>query len=328
MKLFNSILNEIFSKQKSGVKIFKNPQFNSKFENELLFFCKPDCFLDKNKKDFLKIAKMIDDKFREYEVYPSGGILYSGKALAEHNIMNRHYGFINKLSLHASEIITKEEKDIMCKTLNVSEKDVSFLGGHEFLKKYPQFDDLSIKPFWLAKESYKLRSGFYYQLYSVNNDEVVLINGFHPPQLKHYTAPDRQILLMILHTNTDWEKVKNEMTGNTFPEKSSPNSIRGKLFFNPDEYKTHSMNVSNNYVHMSAGPFEALYEINNFFAPIDELDFKITDTNIGLRLEKNVPLLEKILENPILDLKEPEDLFTFTENMNTSIALESIQKID
>jgi hypothetical protein len=79
---------------------------------------------------------------------------------------------------------------------------------------------------------------------------------------------------------------------------------------------------------MSAGPFEALYEINNFFAPIDKLDFKITDTNIGLRLEKNVPLLEKILENPILDLKEPEDLFTHTENMNTATALESIQKLD
>lgn len=319
-------LDKIFNNKKnSGVSILEKPVFTGDFENELLFFFKPDCFLNKNEEDFTKISSMVETKLNDYDVYPSGAIVYSGNALAEYKIMNRHYGFINNLSLNASKIITEDEKQIMLNTLEVSEKEVCFLGGHEFLEKYPQFDDFSIKPFWLAKDSYKLRSGFYYQIYTVNNEQVILINGFHPPQLKHYTASDRQILLMILHTNTDWNKVKNDMTGNTFPEKSNPNSIRGQLFFNPDIYKTHEMNVSNNYVHMSAGPFEALYEINNFLSPVDGLYFDKKETNLGLKLNKDEVQIEKILKNPII--KDSKDLFSVSENSNTIKSLDYIKNI-
>ena len=327
MLKFEYFLNEIFSKTKSGVKILEAPQFTSEYENELLFFFKPDCFLNKNKDDFLTISSMVNSKFYEFDVHPSGAILYSGESLEKYKIINRHYGYINRLSLNASKIITAEEKKIMLKTLGVSENEVCFLGGHEFLKKFNQFDDFSIKPFWLAKNSYKLRSGFYYQLYDVNDEKVVLINGFHPPQLKHYTASDRQILLLILHTNTDWKKVKNEMTGDTFPEKSALDSIRGQLYFNPDIYKTHTMNVSNNYVHMSAGPFEAFYEMNNFFSPLDNFSFSKENTNVGLKLNQNSDLLDKILENPILDLPDPEDLYSITENLNTTNALKYLSEL-
>jgi len=114
------------------------------------------------------------------------------------------------------------------------------------------------------------------------------------------------------------------MVGATFPEKAVPQSIRGTLYAYPQRFGFETVSIANNGVHLSAGPFEALFEIVNF------------GTAFGLELEKQPPLVAQrmlglgsdieqvldLLSNPtVTTLPKPIDLFTATEDMNTEEAI-------
>lgn len=314
-------IKEIFSNKNNDFQILKPIEFSKNFENELIFFFKPDCFTNKSADDFQKISEMVFEKFSKFDVEISGAILYSGDALKRYKIMSQHYGFINKLSTQASSILSNEEKETMKNQFDLSEID--FYGGHEFMKKFPKFSADSTNELWLTKHSCKIQSGFYYQLYDVNGKQIIMINGFHPAQLEHYTTSDKKIVLCLLHSNTSWAKIKNDLTGRTYPENSLPDSIRGALYSNKDVYNSHNISVSKNYVHMSAGPFEALFELNNFFSPIEELNFDITQTNLGIKLNSSGYDALKTLKNPTVNVNGvSDDLFSATENMDSKDSLD------
>ena len=115
-----------------------------------------------------------------------------------------------------------------------------------------------------------------------NGEDFILVNGFHPAQLFHFTNETHRIVLVLVHSDTPWGTLRNEMVGATFPEKAVPNSIRGTLYANPNDYGLESVSIANNGVHLSAGPFEGLFEIRNFFGHILDLD-----------VEKQPPLILK-----------------------------------
>ena len=77
--------------------------FNTTKRNELLFFFKPGCFNVRDSRNSRAILEMVLTKLRTYQVSISGILLLSGKRLEELCIMDRHYGYINKLSKHVGK---------------------------------------------------------------------------------------------------------------------------------------------------------------------------------------------------------------------------------
>lgn len=199
------------------------------------------------------------------------------------------------------------------------------LGGHEFLQEFNEFDEHSLDKFWATKKAIKLRSGFYIQKYAVKGNEVVLVNGFHPAQLRHYTDPSHQIVLLLLHSDTDWKVLKWDLVGDTFPEKARLGSIRGEMFSNSDKYGMRQVSIGNNCVHLAAGPFEALFEINNFLKDVRVLEFKLSETHMFRKMsERRISKenIEKSIENPVARINEKEiDLFTYTEDKDSYEAI-------
>ena len=61
------------------------------------------CFNVSDAKYTQLIIEMAMEKLREYQVSISGALLLSGTRLEELEIMDRHYGYINKLSKQASK---------------------------------------------------------------------------------------------------------------------------------------------------------------------------------------------------------------------------------
>lgn len=308
--------------------IIKNFELNNtkNIQNELLFFWKPECFLVNDINYTKNIIEMVLQKFKLYEVNISVVLLLSGKRLDELSIMDKHYGFINKLSRKASEIINGDELLKIQQNLEINNlKEYKILGGHEFLKKFNNFTEDSLDDLWRTKKSIKLRSGFYIQKYTINGENVILINGFHPSQLKHFTNFSHKIIVLLLHSDTDWKILKNDLVGNTFPEKAKQDSIRGEIFTNTHKYGIQDVSISNNCVHLSAGPFEALFEMDNFLKNIQNIEFNLSRTNMyslmiksGLKKEE----IEKCLSNPKFQFNEKQtDLFTFTEDKNSSEAI-------
>ena len=295
-------------------------------ENELVFFIKPELFnVDDNDK-ILNSLQLIEEKFAEFQVVVNGVVILPGEELAEHEIMNRHYGFINQLSRLASKMVTSETRQQIFEVLDFEDDgEYKILGGHEFLQTYSEDID-TLNAMWFGQDAKKLRSGFYFVPDKYKGDSIVLINGFHPSQLMHFTRKDHRILLMLIHTDADWYDLKFDLVGDTFPERANPKSIRGQLYAKPKEYGQAEVGINTNGVHLSAGPFEAAFEVVNFFGDI-----------LSLNIEKTPPLAIKravelgfdqshalsLLDNPPVG---ESDLFSETENMNTLEAIQFAQE--
>jgi hypothetical protein len=291
--------------------------------NELVFFIKPEIFDNDDPSKIINSLQLIEEKFSEFDVEIDGTVILSGETLEKHEIMNRHYGFINQLSRKASKVIDTDIKKQIAQMLKLSELQIPILGGHEFLSTFDADVD-ALNEIWFSKPAHKLRSGFYFIQDSFQGQDIILVNGFHPSQLLHFTRSDHRILLMLLHTDTDWHAMKFDLVGETFPEKAKSDSIRGQLNANPPHFGMVDVSINTNGVHLSAGPFEAAFEVVNFFGDIINLDpQKSPPLAIKKAIEKGINPSDalELLENPTLNA---QDLFSETENMNTKEAIDIV----
>ena len=295
-------------------------------KNELLLFIKPEIFMVEETARVEAALGLVFGKLAEFGAHVDGIAVVGGKVLEEAEIMNRHYGFINRLSRFASQMIDAEDKQKIAAALGVATlDDYALYGGHEYLAAFPEDDPFTLDALWFTKKSIKIRSGFYVQSYRKNGEDFILVNGFHPAQLFHFTEASHRIVLMLIHSDTAWSTLRNEMVGATFPEKAVPHSIRGTLYAHPGDYGLGDVSIANNGVHLSAGPFEGLFEINNFFGPILGLDVQkqpplILKKMLAAGLSMEMAL--KALENPtVTETPKPTDLFTATEDVDTDAAV-------
>jgi len=297
----------------------------SEYRNEFLLFVKPEIFMVEKAEPIKKTLELVFAKLNEFNVETNGMMIVGGKVLDQLEIMSSHYGFINRLSRSASKMLDRDDRTKMAEALGISLDGHEILGGHEYLIKYPNENALDLDQLWFSRKSIKLRSGFYFQAYKKGNENIILVNGFHPAQLSHFTEPSHRILLIMAHSNTDWVTLRDRMIGNTFPERAERESIRGTLYAQPRAFGLESVSIANNGIHMSAGPYEGMFEIANFFGKI-----------LKLNLEQEPPLLLQrmfeagmersqalsALANPMIPSdSKPIDLFTATESMDTGKAI-------
>src|SRR3989344_4905161 len=152
-------------------------------KNQLLAFFKPEVFLNKKPEQIEKIMKLVFEKLEKYKVSVDGTALFPGSAVGKFKIMDRHYGVINTLSKNASKILSKEEKDLVFKTLGITNKNTRILGGHEAFEIAGVKNTYDFDNYWLETKSEKVKSGFYVRTMKINGDETVVVDGFHPHQL-------------------------------------------------------------------------------------------------------------------------------------------------
>lgn len=299
--------------------------------NELLFFLKPGFFLLDTVEHRKEALKLVLQKMTEFEIEISGAALISGTELDKAQIMDRHYGYINKVSKNASKMIHSEELETFRKKMPDFDIDKAIiLGGHEFLEQFPLYNAQTLNTLWASAPSHKMRSGFYFHNFDIDGKYIVLVNGFHPEQLFKFTNPKHKILVFLLHSDTNWRVLKDDFAGATYPQEAIATSIRGALFADQNKYGTHEISIANNFVHLSAGPFEGFFEMNNFLTNMNGVDFDIDNTCLtkemnqkGLNHKDN----EFVLTNPIAEINGKEtDLFTFTENFNSVDAVDAYVK--
>ena len=204
--------------------------------NEALLFIKPEVFMLGDRASMEKVVQYVLDSLAKFDAKVDGIYAVSGNFLGKNNIMSKHYGYINTVSNSASKILEEDFRKRIEETFGLTRGKYSVLGGHEFLQKYPAETPDSLDVLWFKEKSIKLRSGFYIRHLKMDGADIVLVNGFHPKQLSHFTDPYHRIVLMVIHSNTPWSRLKNEMIGHTFPEKAVPNSIRGELYANAKAY--------------------------------------------------------------------------------------------
>ena len=315
------VIQEIKTAQKA--KILQSVKVGKKNkQNELVFFIKPELFAVDQDEAIFNSMQLIKEKFTAYTVEINGTAIIPGAVLEKHGIMNRHYGFINQLSRKASELVNADIRQQVFSTLDIPDRgDHQIMGGHEFLENFNS-DIETLSEVWFDQEANKLRSGFYFIEDTFEGKPIILVNGFHPSQLAHFTRADHRILLMLLHTDTDWMKLKFNLVGDTFPERAKEDSIRGQLYANPERFGQAEVTINTNGVHLSAGPFESAFEVVNFFGPLLDIDpAKTPPLAIKKAILAGIPGDEALalLANP--DIND-SDLFSETENLDTHEAVQ------
>lgn len=296
----------------------------AEWKNELLFFLKPEVFvLDRVGTE--KTIALVLEKLSEFGAKIDGICALGGNFLKKNNIMSQHYGYINRISNSASRLVTAEERAKIEAAFGLLPGKYELLGGHEYLNRFRSYNPDSLDRMWFSVKSIKIRSGLYVRHVKEEGADIVLVNGFHPSQLAFYTDRSHRVVLLLLHSNTSWSKLRNEMVGETFPERALPGSIRETLYTNIKDYGFKEITVALNAVHLSAGPFEGMAEIANFFGKIMDLDMSKRPPLLLKRMRSAGIAYEDAigtLRNPPIEYKgKGTDLFTATEDMDSDAAI-------
>lgn len=317
-----------FAQSSGYLKILQELEIGREgWKNELVLFMKPELQMVSDPAFIATSAALILEKLAEYQAEIHGLAIAGGQYLADHGIMDRHYGYINYLSKNASKILEAEDLAKIAAAFGLaSTAGIPLYGGHEYLASYPGETIADLDGYWFSKTAIKIRSGFYIQMYEKDGAPFILVNGFHPSQLNHFTAPDHRIVLFLLHSNTPWKALRNDLIGNTFPERAAPSSIRGTFYGSPARFGLSKVVISQNGVHLSAGPFEGAFEANNFFGnAADQTAEKPQPLLIRRLLARGLSSAAALqaLSNPPLKVGEKQtDLFSATEDVDIDAAID------
>ncbi|MEI6326958.1 MAG: hypothetical protein WCO78_02435 [Candidatus Roizmanbacteria bacterium] len=304
--------------------IVQEPTVGTPQTNEFLVFLKPEIFMG-DQSHQLKRVTMIENKLKEFDVSVDGTIVVSGGFILEKGIMAKHYGFINAVSSTASQMVTVADRVKMTELLGQDCSKIAIYGGHEALKQFPDMTPKKLDDFWFTKKSLKVKSGLYFQKYTYAGQDFLLVDGFHPHQLEYFTLPDRRVVLLVCHSKTEWKKLRWDMIGSTFPEKAATGSIRGELYARAREFGYEKVDIANNGVHFSVGPFEGIIELDNFLGKALGKDIFANLSFVKLMLKEGLSMdqIKKSITNPSVTIEGKEkDLYGATEDMNPLEALQ------
>ncbi len=304
--------------------IVQEPIFGTPDANEFLIFLKPEIFMG-DQSYHLKRVTMVASKLVEFGVSVDGVIIVGGKFILEKGIMAKHYGFINLVSNTASQMVTAADRAKMTELLGEDCSTIAIYGGHEALKQFPDMTPTTLDDFWFTKKSLKVKSGFYFQKYTYSGQDFLLVDGFHPHQLEYFTLPDRRVVLLVCHSKTEWKKLRWDMIGSTFPEKANAGSIRGELYARAAEFGYDKVDIANNGVHFSVGPFEGIAELDNFVAKALGKDIFAQLSFVKYMLKEGMTMeqIKKSISNPIIMVEgKAKDLYGLTEDLDPAAAAE------
>lgn len=289
-------------------------------QNQFVFFFKPEVLLLPRLEHRREVVDEALKAFERHGVEIGGCAVLSGTLLERSGAMRRHYGTINRLSRSASTEVAAAEATAIRLALGAP-AGTPLLGGHEYLERNSLH---ALRRQWRPQKSTRIRSGFYAQTVDSDTGPVIVVNGFHPAHLAHFTKAGHAIVLFLLSSDTAWSVLRRHMLGDTFPERAHVGSLRRFFRDGGPRFGIGPVDTTMNCAHMSAGPFEALFEMRNFFRDTLGFDFDARDTSLGRRMAAAGldAQLELALGNPRLSRADGQHLFNASEGLDAAEAVQ------
>jgi len=290
--------------------------------NHFVLFLKPELLALKDGVKVVAILDLVLAKLATNGVKIGAVRVLNGRYLARYNIMEEHYGVINRASrLGEAALSPATRQKLLAEVPNADR----VLGGHEFLETYPEVSAFALNIISDTAKTRKIASGKYYSVLEVGGERVVVLNPFHPQQVLHYTMPGRTIVVIECASDTDWQALRQTMTGATDPAKAAPGSIRKTLLERKSALGLRDVATASNGVHCSAGPLEAMVEYSRFFSDhAKKKPIKLADTPFGdLLVRRGIGKKEiaGLAKNPLLGEESGANYaFNLTEEKNADAA--------
>lgn len=293
--------------------------------HQFVLFLKPEVTAVQEGVDLAAVLELVMAHLAAFDVEIAAARALPAAYLAEHRLMDEHYGVINRISKLGESALTDTARsklhEIFAEDL---QEGAQVLGGHQFLETHPEFHPLALSALNDNIGTTKLGGGSYAMRLNLLGTKFVLLNPFHAYQLVPYTTPGRAILVMEGRSARDWAVLRSELTGATNPAKAATGSIRASLLANKDRLGLADVNQGLNGVHLSAGPLEGLVELRRFFSEPETGSLREwTDFAFGQALKAAGLDPAALGQNPDLT-REGRNIsaFDLTEEKNGADALE------
>jgi len=300
-------------------------------KNEFLFFIKPEITVKSETINLEKILELIGEKIAAFGFNIHNIKILSASYLDKFDIIAQHYGVINKIASDARQNLSDGAKEKFKEIFGQAIEESNVLGGMEILTKYPDLNAYSLDYLWQNVENKKLAGGTYCEEIKIDNENIYLINGFHPRQLKHFTEKGRSIVVFTLSSDLSWAEARSNFIGATRPSDAKDGSLRRELLDRKDEFGLSEVSQGVNGVHLSAGPVEALIELKRYNSNFsDNTQIKeFSSFSFGQKLAENFPAdaVEKILSNPNVEVDgKAVSIFDLTEEKDSDEVIAIIKE--
>jgi hypothetical protein len=253
--------------------------------NQFVLFLKPEATaIDKGVR-VERILEIVFDALQKWDVHLGAVRVLNYSHLHKYRIMDKHYGVINEISRRGISAISDDAKIALQRIFESELKaGAVVLGGHQFLEKVPAFSAFALSTVSDNIGSKKLAGGTYCLPLRVSGETLLVLNGFHPYQLEHFTSPGKAIVVMECSAKTSWANLRQQLIGATNPTNAAQGSIRRILLEKIRELGMEDVNQGANGIHLSAGPLEGMVEIQRFFSQHDGDSIKFLETSFGALL--------------------------------------------
>ncbi len=332
-KLITSIAENVREAQNEAIQykeLYANTEAPVK-KNEFLFFVKPEITVKNDNIQLEEILKLTFAKIAEFGFTVHDVKILAAKYLDQYNIIAQHYGVINQIASNAVANMSEGAKEKFQELFGKSVAEANVLGGLEFLEKYPEFTPTGLDYLCQNIGSKKLAGGTYVVEVKLDDDKVYLINGFHGRQLKQFTDAGKSIIVMSLSTDADWSDARSNFIGATDPSKANAGSLRRAFLDNKERLGLADVSQGANGVHLSAGPIEALVELQRYNSNFADGEAKeLTAFSFGKQLTEafGADVVKAIVANSNVDVDgKSTSVFDLTEEKNSSEALELLKSV-
>ncbi|MBX6751181.1 MAG: hypothetical protein IRY85_16195 [Micromonosporaceae bacterium] len=287
--------------------------------SQALFFLKPELLYPDL--DRTKTIDTVGDVLAAASISVGGVAVLGPDRLAQ--TIAAHYGMINRVSRFGTAALSEAATaKLQAEFGDQLSAGVPALGGHEVVERYGvTSEDLDAA----FKAPTKLAPGTYAVATDVAGTPLIVLNGFHPAQLGHYTAPRSRVVALEIHwSDRTWASFRTDVVGATRPEQAVAHSVRGVLLARSAELGIGEVAVSTNGVHGSAGPVEAMVEIARFL----EVDPAQTVLGAAL-LTAGVPttMIEQLTASGDAGGDLRQKVFDATEEVEPAAAVEYVSRL-
>lgn len=279
------------------------------------------------------IVQLLMNKLEEWSIESRAIRVLGGSYLLQHEVMNAHYGVINKVSRLGANALTQQAHDVLAQRFAEDlAKGATVLGAHEFLKAQPRMSAEQLSSLSDAKGSTKLGPGSYCVAVQENNELFLVLNPFHPFQLETYTDSEAIIVVLECSTETPWSDLRTRFAGATNPEKALAGSFRRELLEQQAAFSLAEVHQGANGIHVSAGPVEGMVELVRFLSdPLAQPAISEANTAFGsLLLDRGLSpqQIAGLAENPPVEDKGARiPVFDATEEMDAVPAADIVQRL-
>jgi hypothetical protein len=301
--------------------------------NEALFFLKPEATDPDSGVHTKEIIQMTLDAYEHWGFQVGAVRIINTDYLKHYQIMEKHYGVINKISRIGEEALSPAIKQAMHGAFAEElARGAIILGGHQMLQRFPHLSAFGLMLINDNLGRKKFAPGTYATApIVVEGTTYIILDTFHAYQLEHFIQTGRALILFDVHFPEKWNRMHSDFLGTTKPQDAVASSIRHQFLEHATKLGLSEINIFSNYLHGSAGPLEGMVELQRFFTDPERESLSYNITSFGkllLQYGMRVSDIELLARNPLFEVDgKTISVFDLTEEMDAAAAAEKLTSL-